>query len=270
MIDTGPFRVAPQTSFDLAGCDPDAKTGFDGGKIEGEAALPPLNQRLALLQERLWAESEKALLVVIQAMDTGGKDGTIRHVFKGVNPQGIKVWSFGVPSELELAHDYLWRVHARTPPQGAIAIFNRSHYEDVLVVRVRELVPEEQWRRRYEHIRAFERLLHDEGTVIVKIFLHISKEEQRLRLQARLDDPEKGWKFRLGDLEDRALWDRFHSAYQEAINETSTEYAPWYVVPANRKWYRNLAVASILIQTIEAMNPQIPDPDPSLDHVVVT
>jgi PPK2 family polyphosphate:nucleotide phosphotransferase len=270
MIDPGLYRITDGTGFTLSDHDPDAKTGFDGKKAEGKKAMPPLNARLAVRQEHLWAESERSVLVVLQAMDTGGKDGTIRHVFKGVNPQGVKVWSFGVPSEFELAHDYLWRIHHRTPARGNITIFNRSHYEDVLVVRVKDLVPEERWARRYDHIRQFERLLVDEGTVVVKLFLNISKEEQRERLQARLDDPEKTWKFHSGDLEDRKLWDSYQTAYQDMIRETSTDHAPWYVVPANRKWYRNLVVSSILIDTLETMRLRIPEPEPGLEDLVVT
>lgn len=270
MIDISPYRIAPGTRVNLSHHDPESKGGFDGGKRDGKKALPELRGRLADLQRRLWAESEQSLLVVLQAMDTGGKDGTIRHVFRGVNPQGVDVHGFGVPTEEELAHDYLWRVHHHTPADGRIAIFNRSHYEDVLVVRVRELVPPEVWSRRYEHIRAFEKMLDDEGTTIVKVFLHISKSEQKERFEARLAEPEKNWKFRKGDLEDRALWDDYRQAYEDAMSATSTERAPWYVVPANRKWYRNLVVSSILVETVEGMNPRFPDPDPDLADVVVT
>ena len=190
-------------------------------------------------------------------------------MFSGVNPQGVHVHGFGVPTEWELAHDYLWRVHRRTPEDGAITIFNRSHYEDVLVVRVKEFVPQEVWSRRYEHIRAFEKTLADEGTVVVKLFLNISRDEQKERLQARLDEPNKNWKFRKGDLDDRALWDTYQSAYRDALEKTSTDFAPWYVVPANRKWYRNLVVSSILIETLERMDPQYPEPEEGLEEVVV-
>jgi PPK2 family polyphosphate:nucleotide phosphotransferase len=253
----------------LADHDPEPPPELDDDKEEGQDEQKRLTRRLAELQSHLWAESTRALLVVLQAMDTGGKDSTIRHVFTGVNPQGVKVWSFGVPSEIELDHDYLWRVHQRTPARGTITIFNRSHYEDVLVVRVRELVPEEQWSRRYDHIRDFERMLSDEGTVIVKLFLNISKEEQRVRLQERIDDPEKRWKFRLGDLDERRLWDQYQRAYEDALTRTSTEHAPWYVVPANVKWFRNLVVSRILVETLEAMDPRLPDEEEGLDGVVV-
>ncbi len=270
MLDPTQFRVFPGSEVRLSEHDPDSQDGFSGDKSDGEAALPELRDRLAELQSKLWAESKHRLLVVLQAMDTAGKDGTIRHVFQGSNPQGIQVVSFGPPTELELAHDYLWRVHPNVPGNGYITIFNRSHYEDVLVVRVRELAPEERWRRRYDHINDFERLLTDEGTTIVKLFLHISSEEQRARLQARLDDPSKRWKFREGDLDDRKLWPKFQTAYEEALSRTSTDNAPWYVVPANRKWYRNLVVSSILIDTMERMNCQFPEPQMELERVVVT
>ncbi|MGD2101340.1 MAG: polyphosphate kinase 2 family protein [Acidimicrobiia bacterium] len=270
MLDTSSYRVIPGEKLDLRRHDPNAKTGFEGGKKDGKAALPELRSRLAELQRRLWAESSQALLVVIQAIDTGGKDGTIRHVFTGVNPQGVHVRGFGVPSEEELAHDYLWRIHAETPERGAITIFNRSHYEDVLVVRVHDLVPEERWSKRYHHIREFERMLADEGTRIVKLFLNISKEEQKERLQARLDEPDKNWKFSKGDLRDRALWDQYQAAFEDALEETSTGYAPWYVIPANRKWYRNLVVSSILIETLEDMDPQYPEPESGLDEVTIS
>lgn len=269
VIDVSPFRIDPGTKVDLSDHDPASIHDFEGKKKEGKNALPELTRQLADLQGQLWAESAQSLLIVLQATDTGGKDGTIRHVFRGVNPQGVDVHGFGVPTEEELAHDYLWRIHHHTPADGRIAIFNRSHYEDVLVVRVRNLVGKERWSKRYEHIRAFEKILADEGTTIVKLFLNISKEEQRERLQARLDEPDKNWKFRKGDLDDRELWDDYRSAFEDALTETSTDYAPWYVVPANRKWYRNLVVSSILIQTLERMSPQYPDPEPDLGEVVI-
>jgi PPK2 family polyphosphate:nucleotide phosphotransferase len=269
MLDPTIYRIAPGAEIDWARHDPHAKTGFDGEKSEGKAALAGLTKRLAELQRRLWAESQQSLLVVLQAMDTGGKDGTIRHVLRGVNPQGVHVRGFRVPTEWEMGHDYLWRVHQHTPEDGAIAIFNRSHYEDVLVVRVHGLVPEQVWSKRYRHIREFERLLADEGTTILKIYLDISREEQANRLQARLDDPEKNWKFRKGDLEDRERWDDYRRAYKDAIEETSTDFAPWYVVPADRKWYRNLVVSHLMIKTLEEMDPQYPEPEEGLDEVVI-
>lgn len=270
MIDPSMYRIPEGVQLDLGDHDPDAKTGFEGGKADAKAALQPLRTRLAELQRRLWAESERSLLIVLQATDTGGKDGTIKHVFRGVNPQGVHVRNFKQPSPWELAHDYLWRVHQHTPEDGAITIFNRSHYEDVLVVRVKDLTSESQWSKRYRHIREFERMLADEGTTIVKLFLNISKDEQKERLQDRLDEPDKHWKFHKGDLADRELWDDYQEAFRVAIQETSTDYAPWYVVPANRKWYRNLAVSSILIDTLETMDPQYPEPEEGLDEVVIT
>ncbi|MGH8915973.1 MAG: polyphosphate kinase 2 family protein [Acidimicrobiia bacterium] len=268
MLDVTPYLVTPGQSADIRARDSHSKQGFDGDKTEGKAALKQHNDALAELQTRLYAESKQKLLVVLQAMDTGGKDGTVRSVFRGVNPQGVRVWGFGVPSEWELGHDYLWRIHRRTPENGTIAIFNRSHYEDVLVVRVKGLVPPERWEKRFDHIVDFERMLADEGTTVVKLFLHISKEEQAERLQARLDEPDKRWKFNPGDLEDRKLWDDFVDAYEDAITRTSTSHAPWYVVPADRKWYRNLVVSSILIKTLEEMDPRYP-PQPDLKGVVV-
>jgi PPK2 family polyphosphate:nucleotide phosphotransferase len=269
MLDPSVYRVIPGETLDLASHDPGAKTGFERKK-DGRRALPELNRRLAELQELLWADSSQALLVVLQAIDTGGKDGTIKHVFAGVNPQGVHVANFKVPSKWEAAHDYLWRVHQRVPEKGAITLFNRSHYEDVLVVRLKNLVPEERWSKRYHHIREFERLLTDEGTRIVKFFLNISKDEQRQRLQSRLDEPSKHWKFDTGDLEDRALWDDYQEAFRVALEETSTDHAPWFVVPANRKWYRNLVVSTVLIETLESMGLSYPKPEVGLDQIVIS
>ena len=217
----------------------------------------------------MWAGDRHKLLVVLQAMDTGGKDGTIRRVFEGVNPQGVRVANFKAPTAIELAHDYLWRVHRQTPASGEIAVFNRSHYEDVLIVRVLDLVPPDRWQRRYEHIRNFEQLLVDEGTTILKFYLHISKDEQAERLQARLDDPTKGWKFNAGDLDHRELWDAYMEAFGVALGETSTPDAPWYVVPANRKWYRDLAVAQTIVTALEGLDMSYPDPEEGLDDVVI-
>lgn len=269
MIDIARFRVAEGTQVSLADHDPQSKQGFDGKKKDGKAALPALNDRLSDLQKRLWAEREQKLLVVIQAIDTGGKDGTIRHVLSGINPQGVRVHAFGKPTEEELSHDYLWRIHHHTPSDGRITVFNRSHYEDVLVVRVRDLVPKSVWSKRYDHINDFERMLTDEGTTIVKVYLNISKDEQAERLQSRLDNPDKNWKFRKDDLEDRELWADYIEAFEDMLSRTSTAHAPWYVVPANRKWYRNLAVSRILIETLEDMNPQYPEPQEDLSGVTV-
>ncbi|MEM9135674.1 MAG: PPK2 family polyphosphate kinase, partial [Actinomycetota bacterium] len=212
---------------------------------------------------------KERVLVVLQAMDAGGKDGTIRRVFEGVDPSGVKVAAFKRPTEAELAHDYLWRVHPHVPGDGELVIFNRSHYEDVLVVRVMDIVPKSRWKKRYDHIRAFEQLLADEGTTIIKLFLHISKDEQRERLQARLDEPDKNWKFEEGDLVPRARWDDYQEAFTDALTETSTEDAPWYVIPADRKWYRNLVVSEILIQSLEGLDMTYPEAAPDIAEMVI-
>ena len=263
------YRIPPDTRVDLSDWDPRDRSRFDGGKKASKAVLEMLNGRLRNLQELLYAEGKHKLLIVLQATDTGGKDGVIRHVFRGVNPQGVKVANFKVPTPKELAHDYLWRIHQHTPGSGEIAIFNRSHYEDVLVVRVHELVPQEVWERRYDHINAFERMLADEGTTILKFFLHISKEEQRARLQSRLETPEKQWKFNVGDLKDRALWDDFAAAYEDMLSKTSTPWAPWYVVPADRKWYRNLVIGTTLVETLTNLDMAYPDPEDNLDEIEI-
>jgi PPK2 family polyphosphate:nucleotide phosphotransferase len=268
-VDTGRYRVKAGAAAGLADRDPSDQSLFDGDKGAGKAALAKLNKRLERLQELFYADNRHRFLVVLQATDTGGKDGTISSVFDGVNPLGVKVASFRKPTEAELAHDYLWRVHPHVPANGEIVIFNRSHYEDVLVVRVHNLVPEERWRRRYQQIVDFERLLIEEGTTIVKFFLHISKDEQGERLQARLDDPQKRWKFSVTDLVERKRWDQYQAAFEEAISRTSTDSAPWYVIPANRKWYRDIAVAMILIETLEGLGLRFPEPDEDLSGIVV-
>ncbi len=266
-MDISRYRVAANSTVELSVRDTNESGGFD--KDEGQRLTKKLNNKLEEFQELLYAEHKHKVLVVIQATDTGGKDGTIRHVFDGVNPQGVKVASFKKPTELELAHDYLWRVHAQTPGAGEITIFNRSHYEDVLVVRVHDLVEADVWSRRYEHIRNFEEMLTDEGTTIVKIFLHISKEEQRQRLQARVDEPRKNWKFSFGDLEERKLWDDYQEAFQAMLAETSTPNAPWYVVPADRKWFRNLVISEIMVQTLESLDMGWPAPEDRVPGTVV-
>ena len=262
------WLVAPGSKVDLAAIDT-ASTGGSGGKAKVGQVLPGLTERIAGLQERLWAQREQSLLVVLQAIDAGGKDGTIKHVFRGMNPASARVVSFRAPTEDELAHDFLWRVHRHTPAQGEVVVFNRSHYEDVLVVRVHKLVPDKVWRSRFARIKDFEANLAAAGTRVVKLFLHISKEEQARRLQARLDDPTKRWKFRIDDLKERARWDDYQAAFQEAVNRTSTDAAPWYVIPADRKWYRNWAVSRIVLETLEDMDPQYP-PEEDLDGVVIT
>ncbi len=261
------YRVLPGTTVRLAEIDAADTEGID--KASAKAETKDLNRRLEALQELLYAEGKHKVLIVLQAMDAAGKDGTIRHVFDRVNPQGVKVASFKKPTSEELAHDYLWRVHEHAPGTGEITIFNRSHYEDVLIVRVLGLVPEERWSRRYEHIRTFEKLLADEGTTILKFYLHISKDEQRARLQARLDDPNKHWKFDVGDLDQRKRWDDYMAAYEAAMSETSTEWAPWHVVPAEHKWFRNLVISRILVDTLEGLNMAYPEQTDDLSGIVV-
>ena len=264
------FRVEPGSVLRLADHDPRATQGFDGDKEQGRERYAELNRRLEELQEALYAESGHRLLVVLQAMDAGGKDGTIRSVFDRVNPQGVKVTCFKQPTPKELAHDFLWRVHPHTPAAGEIAIWNRSHYEDVLIARVHDLCGESCWRSRYQHIAAFERLLADEGTTIVKFFLHISKDEQKQRLQERIDDPRKRWKWSSRDLAERAHWHEYQRAYEDALAATSTDAAPWFVVPADRNWFRDLVVSEILVETLDAMDLRLPPGDPGIEGFRVT
>lgn len=255
------YKVKPGTKVDLSDYDPRDKGDFAGGKQEGREETAKVVTRLSELQKVLYAENKHRILVVFQAMDTGGKDGVTRGVFQGVNPQGVRVKGFKAPTAYELAHDYLWRVHRQVPRSGQIVVFNRSHYEDVLVVRVHKLVPKKVWQRRYDHINAFERLLVDEGTTILKFYLHIDKDEQKERLQARLDEPDKNWKFNPGDLEERKLWPEYQKAYEDMLSKTSTSWAPWYIIPANRKWYRNLVVSKIVVHTLEKLDMQYPEAD---------
>ena len=261
--------VKPGEKVNLSKWDPNDIGDFKGDKQKGLAEVAKLDKELDALQELLFAEHKHKVLVVLQAMDTGGKDGTIRHVFDGVNPQGVYVARFDVPTQEELDHDYLWRVHKLMPANGEIAIFNRSHYEDVLVVRVHNLVPPEEWEKRFDQINQFERYLADNGTMILKFFLHIDKDEQKKRLQARLDDPAKHWKFRLGDLEERKLWSDYMQAYEDVLSRTSTEYAPWFIVPANRKWFRDLVVSSVLVDALTSLKMKFPESEEKLDGVVV-
>ena len=260
------FMIKPGSKVRLAEFDP---ADSHGSEADAKAALETDKRRLHDLQELLYAEHSRALLVCLQGMDTSGKDGTIGHIFGAMNPQGCHVTSFKTPSAEELAHDFLWRVHRATPGKGEVGIFNRSHYEDVVAVRVRKLADESVWSKRYAHIVAFERLLIDEGTSVVKVFLHESKEVQRKRLQERVDDPEKRWKFRVGDLDDRAKWNEFRRAYEDAIRETSTHTAPWFVVPADHNWSRNLCVAEILVGALERLDPKVPPADPGVAGLVV-
>lgn len=263
------YRVLPGADMRLDEFDPRDKAEFSGGKAEGKRHLTVLNEQLEALQELLYAEGKNKILVVLQGMDTSGKDGTIRHVFEGVNPQGVKVAPFGKPTPEELSHDYLWRVHQHTPKRGEIVIFNRSHYEDVLVVKVHQLVGQEVVERRYRHILEFERMLAEEGVTILKFFLHISLEEQRQRLQERVDRPEKHWKFNPGDLKERALWADYRAAYEAVLNRTSTDFAPWYVVPADRKWYRNLVIGTVLVESLKSLDMQFPPSPEGIEGIVV-
>jgi len=257
-MDDETYRVPVKGKIKLKDFDPNDSRLFDGNKKDSKEALLKLNTELAALQEQLYAEGKHRLLIVLQAMDTGGKDGVIRAVFEGVNPQGVRVASFKVPTPVELAHDYLWRVHQQTPGKGEMVIFNRSHYEDVLVVRVHQLVPEEVWSRRYQHIREFERLLADEGTTILKFYLHIDLQEQAQRFLARVEDPTKQWKFNPGDLDERDRWEEYMRAYEDMLNQTSTDWAPWYIIPANKKWYRNWLISKIVIKTLKNLDMRYP------------
>ena len=258
----GPFErylVKPGTNLDLGKIATSEKTLFE--LVTKESYQPVedrLRNELRELQKTLYAQNKHRVLVVIQAMDTGGKDGCIKSVFSGIDPQGIRVQAFKKPSEEELAHDFLWRIHAEVPRNGGLVIFNRSHYEDIIAVRVKKLFPDEVWKRRQRHVVEFERMLAEEGTTIVKIFLHISKTEQKRRLDSRLANPAKHWKFNPDDLADRARWDEFMHAYEEVIAKTSTDLAPWYVIPADRKWYRNLCVAQIMVDTLKGLNMEYP------------
>ncbi|MDJ0953420.1 MAG: polyphosphate kinase 2 family protein [Acidimicrobiia bacterium] len=263
------YRVTPGSTVDLSQRDPADRSAFPEGKSEGRAHFKFLRSRLAELQRLLWAEDRHKVLVVLQAMDTGGKDGTIRNVFSGVNPQGIDVQNFKAPTPEELSHDYLWRIHEHAPRAGSLTVFNRSHYEDVLIVRVLNLVPEERWSRRYDHINSFEKMLADEGTTILKFYLHISPEEQAERLQARLDDPTRNWKFNTGDLDHRKLWPDYMAAYEAMLSRTSTEYAPWYIVPANSKWYRNIVVAETIVSALAGLDMKYPPGEDGLEGVVI-
>lgn len=257
-MDDETYRVPVKGKIKLKDYDPNDSRLFEGNKKDSKEALLKLNTELAALQEQLYAEGKHRLLIVLQAMDTGGKDGVIRAVFEGVNPQGVKVASFKVPTPVELSHDYLWRVHQQTPGKGEMVIFNRSHYEDVLVVRVHQLVPEEVWSRRYQHIREFERLLADEGTTVLKFYLHIDLQEQAQRFLARVEDPTKQWKFNPGDLDERERWEEYMKAYEDMLNQTSTDWAPWYIIPANKKWYRNWLISKIVIKTLKDLDMRCP------------
>jgi PPK2 family polyphosphate:nucleotide phosphotransferase len=263
---TDRFRVRGDVS--LCDTDPRSTPGVRD-RAAAEREMPGLVARLAERQGVLYAEGRRAVLVVLQAMDTGGKDGTIRHVFGPLNPQGVRVTNFKVPSADELAHDYLWRIHCAAPRRGMIGIFNRSHYEDVLVARVHTLAPRGEIERRYAQINAFEKHLAENGTTILKFFLHISKAEQKERLEARLQRPDKHWKFSRGDVAERKVWNRYHAAYGRALERCSTDWAPWHVIPADRKWYRNYAVARVVLDTLRGMKLRYPEPQDDLDGIVI-
>src|SRR3954468_16075708 len=253
------YRVEPGERFSIADHDPADTGGFSGGE-EVEREYSGLRERIADLQERLYAEEKRSLLIVLQGIDAAGKDGTLRHVMRGTNPSGVRVYSFKEPSSEELAHDFLWRYHQSTPADGMIGVFNRSHYEDVLVVRVKDLAPEELWRSRYDSINDFERMLVREGTTILKFFLHISRDRQLEKFRERLERPDKYWKWSDNDIKEREHWDEYQQAYEDALNATSTPWAPWYVVPADHRWFRNYVVARVFAATLEAMNPRFPEP----------
>ena len=268
MLVDSPYLVTPGKKFKLS----DRKSNDTGDFKNKNAAVEPTQrslEQLDELQELLYAERKHALLVVFQALDTAGKDGAIEHVFSGIDPQGCMVASFKVPTPLETSHDFLWRCHQAVPPKGMIGIFNRSHYEAVLVERVMGIVTKDVWSRRFDHINAFERLLADEGVTILKFYLHISKDEQKERLQARLNDPQKQWKFSLGDLDTRKRWDDYMEAYQDALRECSTEHAPWYVVPSDRKWFRNWVISDTIVRAIKKLKMEYPPPEEGLDRVVI-
>ena len=263
------LRVPANDRLDLAEIDPESTPEAPGKKKETKAELPAIHDRLNELQEVLYAESRRALLVVVQAMDTGGKDGLIRKVFGPLNPQGVRVTNFKSPSDEELAHDFLWRIHHAVPRKGMIGIFNRSHYEDVLITRVHDLVSPKIVKRRYRQINDFERYLAENDVTVLKFYLHISRDEQKERLQKRLDKPDKHWKFSTADLNERKLWDEYVSAYQAMLAECSTSAAPWYIIPANHKWYRDYAVSQIVLNTLERMNLQYPPPEDGLDAIEI-
>lgn len=260
------FRVEPNSKVKLGEID----AGYKGEHEDKDSAQPELEKyakRLHDLQYLIYAENKRSLLIILQGMDAAGKDGTISHVLTAMNPQGCRVYGFKTPSAEELAHDYLWRVHQVTPRKGYVVVFNRSHYEDVLVVRVHNLVPKEVWSKRYDEINAFERQLSDNGTHILKFYLHIDKEEQLARFKDRLDDPDRHWKISESDYAEREYWHDYQEAYEEAISKCSTDYAPWYIIPANHKWFRNLAVSQLLVDTLGSLNMKFPAPTVNIGEI---
>ena len=262
------IRVEPGHRPKLAERDPRDTLGL-AGKEEAKGDLSELVAKLENLQGRLYAESRRSVLLVLQGLDASGKDGVIRAVFEGVNPQGCRVAGFKAPTSTELAHDYLWRIHAVLPERGYIGIFNRSHYEDVIAVRMLDLAPKEVWSRRPGHINEFERMLTDEGTTVVKVFLHVSKEEEAQRFRERIADPDKQWKFRKADLDVHEKYHDYMAAYEDLLEQTSTEWAPWHVVPADRNWVKAHAVATLLVHTLEKLDPQFPPPEPGIDRLTI-
>ncbi len=261
-------RLTPGEDIRIRDLPTDGKEFHDNRK-KAEDEFKELREQFIEMQAKLYAEDKHKLLIVLQAMDAGGKDGTIRKMLQGVNPQGVRVQSFKAPTKIELSYDYLWRIHRVVPARGMIGVFNRSHYEDVLVVRVENIVPEKVWRKRYNQINEFEELLSESGTKILKFFLHISLDEQKERFQDRLDEPSKHWKFALGDLEKRKKWEPYMDAYEEMLNRCTTECAPWHVIPANQKWYRNLAIMKTVVAAMEELNPQFPEQEDDLSNVVI-
>lgn len=260
------FLVEPGSQINLDEID----AGFTDTHESHQHALPEIeaySHRLKDLQYLLYAEDKRSLLICLQGRDAAGKDGTINHVLGAMNPQGCKVAGFKVPSKEEAAHDFLWRYHKATPERGQVAIFNRSHYEDVLVVRVHDLVPKEIWSKRYEHINNFEKLLHDDGTHILKFYLHIDQDEQLMRFKQRIDDPARHWKISDGDYAERPLWNAYTHAFEAALERCSTAHAPWFVIPSNHKWFRNLAISKIVVETLEGLNMQFPAPTVNIEEI---
>jgi len=260
------FRAEPGTKVKLSELDPGGK-GDEKDLAAVQDELATLTKRLAELQYLMYAECKRSFLIVLQALDAGGKDGTVRHVIGSMNPQSATVQAFKTPSAEEMAHDYLWRIHKVTPAKGQVVVFNRSHYEDVLVVRVHNLVPKEVWSKRYDEINDFERQLSDSGTHIIKFFLHIDKKEQLARFKQRLDDPAKQWKISEFDYKEREFWDDYQKAYEDAISRCSTDYAPWYVIPSNHKWFRNLIISRVLVKVLESMDMQFPQPTVNIEEI---
>ena len=263
------YRFKPGHEFKLTEWDANDQGDFKGGRKSAQTKTANRLKELDQLQEVLYAEHKHKILIVLQGMDTAGKDGTIRHVFSGVNPQGVRVASFKAPTPDELAHDFLWRIHRQMPETGEIVIFNRSHYEDVLIVRVHGLISKDECRRRYAEINAFEQMLANEGTTILKFFLHIDKAEQKKRLEERLAAKDKLWKFNVGDLKERKLWQPYMQAYADAISATNTTWAPWYIIPANRKWYRNWLISKILVERLKDLKMAYPKSEPGLEKIVI-